>query len=252
MLSAERKLKIAEIVGKNGGIRTSELSDLFNVSEMTVLRDLATLEKQGILTRVYGGAVSSRSLSKETPNVVREKIRITEKNKIASMAAQLINDGDNLFLDGSTTTHALAKRLETFSNLKVVSIGLDILNELSSMEGIEVICPGGVLDKVTMNFLGRNTENFLKELNSDKAIISTSSLSIKAGLTEPNPHQAFIKKIMLQNSLLKILLIDSSKFDEIALNRICDLEDLDVIITDNKPNDQYCRFFKENDIKILY
>jgi DeoR/GlpR family transcriptional regulator of sugar metabolism len=252
MLSAERKLKIAEIIGKNGGIRTSELSHLFNVSEMTVLRDLATLEKQGILTRVYGGAVSSRSLSKETPNVVREKIRTTEKNKIASMAAQLIHDGDNIFLDGSTTTHALAKRLESFSNLKVVSIGLDILNELSYMEGIEVISPGGVLDKVTMNFLGRNTENFLKELNSDKAIISTSSLSIKAGLTEPNPQQAFIKKIMLQNSLLKILLIDSSKFDEIALNRICDLEDLDVIITDNKPNDQYYRFFKENDIKILY
>ena len=114
MLSAERKLKIAEIIGENGGIRTSELSDLFNVSEMTVLRDLATLEKQGILTRVYGGAVSSKTLSRETPNVVREKIRITEKNKIASLAAQLIQDGDNIFLDGSTTTHALAKRLESF------------------------------------------------------------------------------------------------------------------------------------------
>jgi DeoR/GlpR family transcriptional regulator of sugar metabolism len=252
MLSAERKLKIAEIIDKNGGIRTSELSDLFNVSEMTVLRDLATLEKQGILTRVYGGAVSSRSLSKETPNVVREKIRITEKNKIASMAAQLIHDGDNLFMDGSTTTHALAKRLGAFESLKVVSIGLDILNELSSMEGIEVISPGGVLDKVTMNFVGRNTENFLKELNSDKAFISTSSISIKAGLTEPNPQQAFIKKIMLENSLQRILLIDSSKFDEIALNRICDLEVLDVIITDNKPDDQYYRFFKENDIKLLY
>jgi len=178
MLSAERKLKIAEIKGENGGIRTSELSDLFNVSEMTVLRDLATLEKQGILTRVYGGAVSSKTLSRETPNVVREKIRITEKNKIASLAAQLIQDGDNIFLDGSTTTHALAKRLESSSDLRVVTIGLDILNELSVREGIEVICPGGVLDKVTMNFLGRHTENFLKELNSDKAFISTSSLSI--------------------------------------------------------------------------
>lgn len=252
MLSAERKLKIAEIINQSGGIRTSELSDLFNVSEMTVLRDLATLEKQGILTRVYGGAVSARSLSKETPSVVREKIRITEKNKIASMAAQLIQDGDNIFLDGSTTTHALAKRLESFRSLKVVSIGLDILNELSSMEGIEVISPGGVLDKVTMNFLGRNTEDFLKDLNSDKAFISTSSLSIKAGLTEPNPRQAVVKKIMLENSLQKILLIDSSKFEEVALNRICALEDLDVIITDNRPNDEYFRFFKENDVKILY
>jgi DeoR family transcriptional regulator, fructose operon transcriptional repressor len=252
MLSAERKLKIAEIIDRSGGIRTSELSDLFHVSEMTVLRDLATLEKQGILTRVYGGAVSSKNLFGETPNVVREKIRITEKNKISSMAAQLIQEGDNIFLDGSTTAHALAKRLGSFSGLRVISIGLDILNELSGMEGVEVISPGGVLDRVTMNFLGRNTENFLRDLNSDKAFISTSSISIKAGLTEPNPQQAFVKKIMLNNSQQKILLIDSSKFNEVALNRICDLEDLDVIITDNKPDDIYFRFFKENDIKLLY
>jgi len=252
MLSAERKLKIAEIIDRNGGIRTSELSDLFHVSEMTVLRDLATLEKQGILTRVYGGAVSSKNLSGETPNVVREKIRITEKNKIASMAAQLIQEGDNIFLDGSTTTHALAKRLNCFSGLRVISIGLDILNELGGMDGIEVISPGGVLDRVTMNFLGRHTENFLRELNSDKAFISTSSISIKAGLTEPNPQQAYVKKIMLSNSQQKVLLIDSSKFDEVALNRICDLEELDVVITDNRPDDIYFRFFKENDIKLLY
>jgi len=252
MLSAERKLKIAEIIGKNGGIRTSELSDLFSVSEMTVLRDLATLEKQGVLTRVYGGAVSSQSLSRETSNIMREQIRSTEKNKIASLATQLINEGDNIFLDGSTTTHALAKRLYTFKSLKVITVGLDILNEIGEMEGIEVICPGGVLDKVTMNFLGRNTEEFLKNLNSDKAFISTSSISIKAGLTEPNPQQTFVKKIMLENSQQKILLIDSSKFDVVALNRICSLSEVDIVITDNKPDNKYYNFFKQNDIKVLY
>ena len=252
MLSAERKLKIAEMVGKNGGIRTSELSDIFSVSEMTVLRDLATLEKKGILTRVYGGAVSSQSYSTETPNIVREKIRTTEKNKIASLASKIIDEGDIIFLDGSTTTHALAKRLYSFKELKVVTIGLDILNELRDIDGVEVISPGGVLDKVTMNFLGRRTEEFLKDLNSDKAFISTSAISIKAGLTEPNPQQAFIKKIMLENAQQKILLADSSKYDVIALNRICDLSDLDIVISDNKPDNEYFHFFKQNNIKVLY
>jgi DeoR/GlpR family transcriptional regulator of sugar metabolism len=252
MLSAERKLKIAEIVGKNGGIRTSELSDIFSVSEMTVLRDLATLEKQGILTRVYGGAVSSQSFSTETPNIVREKIRTTEKNKIASLASKIIDEGDNIFLDGSTTTHALAKRLYNFKEIKVVTIGLDILNELKDIDSIEVISPGGVLDKITMNFLGRSTEEFLKNLNSDKAFISTSGISIKAGLTEPNPQQAFIKKIMLENAQQRILLADGSKYDVIALNRICDLSDLDIVITDNKPDNEYFHFFKQNNIKVLY
>lgn len=252
MLSAERKLKIAEMVGKSGGIRTSELSDIFSVSEMTVLRDLATLEKQGILTRVYGGAVSSQSFSTETPNIVREKIRTTEKSKIASIASQLIEEGDNIFLDGSTTTHALAKRLHDFRDIKIITIGLDILNELSGIGGIGVICPGGVLDKVTMNFLGRSTEEFLKNLNSDKAFISISGISIKAGLTEPNPQQTLVKKIMLENAQQKILLADSSKYDVVALNRICDLSDLDIIITDNKPDNKYYNFFRQNDIKVLY
>ncbi len=252
MLSAERKLKIAEMVGKNGGIRTSELSDIFSVSEMTVLRDLATLEKQGILTRVYGGAVSSQGFYAETTNIVREKMRTTEKNKIASLASKIINEGDNIFLDGSTTTHALAKRLYNFKEIKVVTIGLDILNELRDINGIEVISPGGVLDKITMNFLGRSTEEFLKNLNSDKAFISTLAISIKAGLTETNPQQAFIKKIMLENAQQKILLADSSKYDVIALNRICDLSDLDIVITDNKPDNEYFHFFKQNNIKVLY
>ncbi len=252
MLSAERKLKIAEMVGKNGGIRTSELSDIFSVSEMTVLRDLATLEKQGILTRVYGGAVSSQSFSTEIPNIVREKIRTTEKNKIASLASKIIDEGDNIFLDGSTTTHALAKRLYNFKEIKVVTIGLDILNELKDIDSMEVISPGGVLDKITMNFLGRSTEEFLKNLNSDKAFISTSGISIKAGLTEPNPQQAFIKKIMLENAQQRILLADGSKYDVIALNRICDLSDLDIVITDNKPDNEYFHFFKQNNIKVLY
>lgn len=252
MLSAERKLKIAEIVCKSGGIKTSELSDLFSVSEMTVLRDFATLEKQGILNRVYGGALSSKSYSIETPNITREKIDTTEKNKIALLAVQLIEEGDNIFLDGSTTTYALAKRLYNLKDIKVITIGLDILNEMSGMDGIEVICPGGVLDKVTMNFFGRSTEEFLKNLNSDKAFISTSAISIKAGLTEPDSKQTFVKKIMLENAQQKILLADSSKYDVVALNRICDLSDLNIVIADNKPDNKYYNFFKRNNIKVLY
>ncbi|MCJ7665275.1 MAG: hypothetical protein MUO59_00895, partial [Actinobacteria bacterium] len=157
-----------------------------------------------------------------------------------------------IFLDGSTTTYALAKRLYNLKDIKVITIGLDILNEMSGMDGIEVICPGGVLDKVTMNFLGRSTEEFLKNLNSDKAFISTSAISIKAGLTEPDSKQTFVKKIMLENAQQKILLADSSKYDVVALNRICDLSDLNIVIADNKPDNKYYNFFKRNNIKVLY
>ena len=252
MLSAERKLKIAEIVTKNGGTKTSELSDIFNVSEMTVLRDLASLEKQGVLKRVYGGAVLARGASGEISSMFREKIHTFEKNIIAQRAVQFINEGDSIFLDASTTSLALAKRLYAKKNIVVVANGLDVINEIRKNDHIELICAGGEFRSVTMSFVGNTTEAFLKNFYVDKAFISSAGVSIKAGATEPNILQSSIKKIMMENSNQNILLIDWSKFDKVTLNKVCLLKDINIIITDKKPDDNYLEFFKENNIKILY
>ena len=117
---------------------------------------------------------------------------------------------------------------------------------------MDLICPGGELDTVTMNFLGRNTEIFLKNYNTEKAFISTSGLSTKAGLTELNPLQAFAKKIMIENTRHPVLLIDNSKFGHIALNRVSDMGDIGTIITDMKPDRNYLDFFIKNSIELLF
>lgn len=252
MLSAERKLKIAEIVTKNGGTKTSELSNIFNVSEMTVLRDLALLEKQGILKRVYGGAVLARDASGEISSMFREKIHTFEKNIIAQKAVQFIKEGDSIFLDASTTSLALAKRLYAKKNVIVVTNGLDVINEIRKNDYIKLICPGGEFRSVTMSFVGNVAEEFLKNFYTDKAFISSAGISIKAGATEPNILQASIKKIMIENSNQNILLIDWSKFDKITLNKVCPLDDINTIITDKEPGSNYMEFFKKNNIKILY
>jgi len=252
MLSTERKFKIAEMVNRNGGIKTSELSDMFSVSEMTVLRDLASLEKQGILRRVYGGAVSERNMSGEISSTFREKIHTLEKNIIAQKAAQLVKEGDSIFLDASTTSLALAKRLYIKKNITVVTNGLNVINEIQKNNNIRLICPGGEFLGISMNFVGPYTETFLKNLNADKAFISSSGISIKAGVTDPSPLQASIKKIMIENSSETILLADWSKFDEITLNKVCLLEDVDIIITDKKPGNSYLQFFNRNNKKIYY
>ena len=108
MLSVERKLKIAEVVGKNGGVKTSDLSNMFSVSEMTILRDLEMLEQQGILKRVYGGAVNLKNPIKELSVILRKQLNAKEKNIIAEKAAKLISNGESIFLDSSTTAFALS------------------------------------------------------------------------------------------------------------------------------------------------
>ena len=252
MLSAERKLKIADIVSKNGGIKTSDLSSTFNVSEMTILRDLAMLEEQGILKRVYGGAVSIKSNTGEISSILRKRIHAPEKDVIGEKALDLITEGDSIFLDGSTTALALARRLYVMEDLVVVTNALEIINELRQNSNIELICTGGEFKKITADFLGPVAETTLKNYNADKAFISSTGISLKAGITVQNPLQASIKKIMIGNSAESILLVDCSKFDIVTLNKVCLLEEIDTIITDKKPGGNYLKFFKKNNIKILF
>jgi len=235
MLSVERKIKIAEVVEKNGGIKTSDLSSMFNVSEMTILRDLCTLEGEGFLKRVYGGAVKISHSSTEIATGIRKQINPEKKNIIAAKAAALINKGDSIFLDGSTTAQALAKKIANECGITVVTNSVDILNVLKENNNIRKICCGGELQEITGSFVGSLAENFLKDFFAEKAFISASGLALKAGITVENPVQAAIKKIMFDNSLKKVVLADSSKFGNISRSKVCPVSYADIILTDCKP-----------------
>jgi DeoR family transcriptional regulator, fructose operon transcriptional repressor len=251
MLSAERKIKIAQIIKNSGGIRTAELSQLFQVSQMTVLRDLAVLEKEGILQRVYGGAVSMQEMQSELPRASRIKMHSAEKDSIADAALALIKKGDCIFLDASTTTLSLAKRLYAVGELTVISNGLDIINEVSRNGSVKLICPGGDLNRLSMSFMGPETDMLLSNLNFDKVFFSSSGISDRAGITDPNLLQAKIKKTVIENAKTSVLLADISKFDKITLNKICPLARIDIIITDSEPDDRYMDFFIKNNIQFL-
>ncbi|MGM0366431.1 MAG: DeoR/GlpR family DNA-binding transcription regulator [Actinomycetota bacterium] len=252
MLSAERKLEIAKIINKNGRIKTSELSSIFNVSEMTVLRDLASLEKDGVLKRVYGGALAFNDSSNEISSVFRDRIHAREKDEIALKAVKLVNEGDSLFLDGSTTSLALARKLPVKKNISVVTNGLEAVNELKGSEDIKVISTGGELNTVTMGFFGLAAENFLREVNVDTCFISAAGISTASGITEQNPRNISLKRVIIGHSCRVVLLIDSSKFGKVTLNRVCHWRDINTIITDKEPDKSYLDFFKEKDIGAVY
>jgi len=252
MLSAERKLEIAKIINKNGRIKTSELSTIFNVSEMTVLRDLASLEKEGILKRVYGGALAFNDSSNEISSVFRGRIHTREKDEIALKAIQVVSEGDSLFIDGSTTSLALARKLSLKNNLTVVTNGLEAINELKGHEKIKVMSTGGELNPVTMSFYGLGAESFLREINVDICFISAAGISAAAGITEQNPQNISLKRIIIGHASRVVLLIDSSKFGKVTLNRVCLWGDINTIITDKKPDKSYLDLFKEKNIGAVY
>lgn len=253
MLSAQRRLKIAEIASKNSGIKTSDLSHMFDVSEMTILRDLNVLEEQGILKRVYGGAVAIKDSIKDIPINFREKINVKEKNTISINALDLISDGDSILLDGSSTSLALAKNLATKKGITLITNGLNIINEVKDYRNIDIISLGGEYDPITMNFIGPTTVSMLDNYNADKAFISSAGISLDAGVTVATSLQALVKKAMLASSKQSVLLVDNTKFGKITLNKVCDIKDLDIIITDRKPDGAYIKDFKESSkINLIY
>lgn len=252
MLSVERKFKIAEVVGKNGGVKTSDLSNMFSVSEMTILRDLEILEQQGILKRVYGGAVNLKNPIKEVSIILRKQINTKEKNIIAERAAKLVSNGESIFLDSSTTAFALSKKLGAKTGLTVITNGLELVNELKNNSSINLFCPGGELQLSTMSFIGTSAEDYLKGLYVDKAFVSASGVSLQSGITVENAVQAAIKKIMLKNALSRVILVDSSKFDVVRLSKVCALEEVNTIVTDRKPEDKFLEVFAKNNIEVVY
>ncbi|MDD3776582.1 MAG: DeoR/GlpR family DNA-binding transcription regulator [Actinomycetota bacterium] len=252
MLSAERKLEIAKIINKDGRIKTSELSDMFNVSEMTVLRDLAVLEKEGVLKRVYGGALALNDSSHEIPSKFRDRIHTAEKDIIAAKATALVSKGDSLFLDGSTTCLALARRLKGIPDITVITNGLEIINELKGNPEIKVVSTGGELNMLTNSFYGVLAAGLLKDINLDFCFISAAGISLDAGVTEPNPYNIFIKRSIIKNSARAVLLMDSSKFGKVTLNRVCLMADINTIITDKKPQAGYIDLFKQHQIEVIF
>ncbi len=254
MLAAERIEEIARIVTKDGGIKTSELSRMFEVSEMTILRDLSFLEKRGLLTRVYGGAVSARKNNEEISSLLREKTNIAEKNKIAELAVRLIKPSEQIFIDPSTTCLSLARKIKNIAEINEINIitnGLDIINELEGSSRVCLTCIGGDFHKVSMSFIGPLSEIAVKEIYFDKVFISPAGCAINQGITEINVYSVAFKKTIIENAKEVILLADYSKFEKVSLYKVCDWNQITTVVSDRKPADDFKRLFKNKNITFL-
>ena len=235
MLVAERYEKIVQLVSERGSIRVSELSELCQVTEETIRRDLDRLEQAGRLRRSHGGAVSVKDQLQqpETPYTEREIIHADEKKRIAEEAIKRIQPKDRILLDASTTAWYMASMLPDFP-LTVLTNSIKVATELSSREKIEVISTGGILAKRSLSFVGPLAERSLDAYHVDKVFFSCKGVHLERGVSESNELQARIKQKMAGMADQVILLADSSKFGIQAFTHVADLHQVDAIITDRR------------------
>lgn len=233
MLVAERYDKIVQLVNERGSIRVTELSELCQVTEETIRRDLDRLEQAGRLRRSHGGAVSVKDQQPEIPYFEREITHADEKRRIAEEAIKLIQPKDRILLDASTTAWYMAASMPDIP-LTVLTNSIKVAMELSGKEKIEVISTGGILASRSLSYVGPLAERSLDAYHVDKAFLSCKGVHLDRGVSESNELQARIKQKMVGMADKVILLADSSKFGVIAFTKVAELGDIDSIITDRR------------------
>jgi DeoR family fructose operon transcriptional repressor len=236
MLKAERQQKIVDQVLHDGTMTVSELSAQFDVSEITIRRDLDELDALGYLERVRGGVRRPSPRGPEPPVVQRQKTNVVEKKAIAYAAMELISDGDVIGLHMGTTTLELARVLagQPWVDLKVVTNGIPIMSELARVPGIQLICVGGVVDVNELATNGYHAEEFLSRLNLSKLFLGCRGIDTEQGITNTiqSEKELGIIQSFVEIASRVIVLADHSKFNQVFSMQVLPLSAIEMVITD--------------------
>jgi DeoR/GlpR family transcriptional regulator of sugar metabolism len=231
MQAEERYQTILKLLDARGQVTIAELSGRFSVSEMTIRRDLAQLEGEGLLRRTHGGATRTASGSFEPPFTLRARLNLEAKRTIAADIAGQLVDGQTVVLDGGSTGVVIAEAIAGRS-LTVCALNLRVAEILSSSPDTRVMVPGGFIRHGEQSLTGPAAERTLADHRFDTYVMTVSAVDASAGLTEWNVEDAAVKRAALASSSRCIVACDSSKFGQTAFARIAALDAADLIVTD--------------------
>ncbi|KAA1042407.1 DeoR/GlpR transcriptional regulator [Macrococcus equipercicus] len=243
MLTIERHDMILSLLSTHDVVSLQLLMDETNSSESTIRRDLSSLEDEGKLIRIHGGAKRVVEKHRDMALAVKTTKFVAEKNDIAKQAAALVQDNDCIYLDAGSTTLAMIPYLNQ-QHITVVTNGLTHVPPLVE-QGIEVYMVGGYVKSSTYAHVGVQARLMLDAFSFDKAFLGANGVDLMQGLTTPDLEEAAIKSSAIKKSRKSYFLVDDSKFNEITFAKICDLEDVQLITNSSNPYySEYKAFIK--------
>jgi DeoR family fructose operon transcriptional repressor len=252
MLAEERRLRIREMLSMHRTVAAAELCEILGTTAVTIRRDLAALEAQGLLVRSHGGATSRMSSTNFQPAYeMLLRTHSKEKSAIARKAEHLIADGDTVFLESSTTVFELACLLFQRNRVTVVTNSPSIVCELQQSTGITVLCTGGDLQKDTFYLSGDWARQALSEIRVDKAVIGVSAIDSVYGISTSRQAEAQIKRMILKAAKTRIALADHTKFGTRGFSLVGPVSDIDVLVTDSGTDPKHIEQLKEAGIEVL-
>ncbi len=234
MFAVERKRLILQRLTASGRVRVVTLAADLGLSDETIRRDLASLEAEGRLRRVHGGAVDLKRLSGPEPTMTeRHPIRVAEKTLIAQAAIALIPCEGSLFLESASTSLYVAQLLPPMPGLTVFTNGIHVAHALGERDDLTVVVIGGRVRRASLSTIDDWALSALEGLHVDVAFLGTLAFAQGAGLTAPDLADAAVKRRCLSVADRTVLLAESAKFGAVSCCRYGNLDDIDLLVTDD-------------------
>lgn len=250
LFTEERRRRILVLLREKKKLTVNTLCHQLDVSPATIRTDLRELDQEGLLTRTHGGAIEKSRTGFELTASVKRTDNLVAKQAIAWQASQFIEDGDTIVLDTGTTTLELARCLVARERLTVVTNDLEIALLLENASGIHTLLLGGTLRRDFHCTMGPLGQHMARELRVDKAFMGANSLSLQNGVGTPDLQQAEMKKTMISIARQVIVLCDHTKIGHESFARFANLEQVDIVITD-QINDSAKQSLEECNIQVV-
>jgi len=250
IIPADRQRRIQRMIQENGIVRVSELSRLFNVTELTIRRDLDLLEKHGILDRTHGGAILRHRISIEPLYAEKNQINREEKEAIGKAVNLFIEEGDTILTNtGSTIAHVL--RNLTGKNIRVITSSARAVLDVKNPD-VELILTGGVYRPQSNSLIGGFTRATLQQVSGSKAIIGIDGVSIQYGLTTPVHQEAEIGRLMIERTQGPVIIAaDHSKMGVVSNFVTAPIDSITMLITDAKVKSDFVEELENRNIKVV-
>lgn len=250
MNKSVRQSEIFKLVKKHQTCTIVELAQQLNVSGETIRRNVKRLVKEGLVLKVHGG-ITLPFLENEPPLLKRMAIQIDEKKSIAELVAAQIEHGDSVIIDSGSTTAYVAQALKNHNHLNIITNSSYVANQLASTNNNRVFMAGGELSDHDAASYGPSAIEFISQFESRKAILSISAIHETKGCMDHQLSEAELSKTIIKKAETVIVATDSSKFGRTSLTRVCELDQIDLLVTDKNPGEDLQRSLDNAKVEIL-
>ena len=234
-------------------VTVSLLSKDFGVTEETIRRDLEKLEKRGLLTRTYGGAIFNSEFMNQHAIHFGQRLNtnLEMKKTIAEKAFSILTNGNIIGVDSSSTAMEFVRKIKGDANRTLITNSVSVLFECLQSD-INVLSSGGYLNKSSLSLQGIGAQNSIMNYHLDVAVISCKAIQIGKGIFDTNENEIAVKQALVRQCKTVVLLVDHTKFDQISFIKFMDLEQVNYIITDKKPSIEWEKFCESQNIQLIY